>query len=310
MNLHESEFFFKTNSHEFQSIIITGARRSGKSLLGNILATCNEVEYSEEPYPIMSFPLAVKKGGMDMRFASMYLNTQVVQLFIESILLRNANFRVRDLSSIWTKKTPEKILNRITQVKTTAEAWDYIKRNNSSFVMTLPEVLPFLNIFDQALPRVKFINVVRNGFDVASDVAQKCWYTNDRFERPETSNCYRIYNDYRKWYLPWWVKHGDEDVFLNYNIYEKALYYWLAVNRTSSTSKVDQKNVLVVNYDDLVCNPMDQLRTIFKFASLEPAELSQSEIDKINKRPVLPERNNIDSELRKLIIDMNLKLGI
>jgi hypothetical protein len=96
--------FFESNSYEFPVAVITGVCRSGKSLLGNILATCQEVEYAEEPWAAMSFPLAISKGNMNKEFSATWLNSYIVELFSELILLRSANFRHQDLSSIWTKK--------------------------------------------------------------------------------------------------------------------------------------------------------------------------------------------------------------
>lgn len=306
----KKDIFFKTSAYEFPVTIITGVRRSGKSLLGNILATCEEAEYSEEPYPIMSLPIAIEKGEMNIDFASKLLNSYVVQLFIESILLRNANFRYNDLSSIWTKKTPEKIFNRMANVNTTAQAWNYIRSHNSSLVMTLPESMSFVDIWHQTIPRTKYIHVVRNGFDVASDVAKKLWFVNEKFKNPEVTDCYRLYNNKEKWYFPWWVGEGDEEKFLNYSNYEKGLYYWLSLQESSKIELLDNKKVLIVDYDKIVANPNDECKKVFDFLGLRQSELTQIQVDKTKVQVKQKKIKNIDNELKKSVEEMNVKLGV
>lgn len=295
---------------DFRSVFITGTRRAGKSLLGDILGTYQNVEYAEEPYPIMSFPSAIHFGSIEPQFGTTYLRSMIAQSLIECVLLRSANFRANDLSSIWRKKTPNEIFERMATLEGAADAWSYIKKNKVTFILTLPENMAFPQNLLQASPEASFIHVVRNGFDVANDVMRKQWFTLENLKTPRFSNLYYRYTNRESWFLPWWVTPGDEDRFLSYSEYERSLYYWVAQHRSSRLDELNNDRLFVVDYDRFVADPGFQIRRIQDSLQLTPGQLTNQELRKVELRLEKPRVSQIDKNLRDSVIEINTKLGI
>src|SRR5688572_28712661 len=87
--------------------VVTGAARSGKTLLGKVLGTCAHVEYLDEPWLPIVLSMAADQGNMPRALAEGLMRTYVYELLNDRILMRHANFRPSDLTSMWLQKSPE-----------------------------------------------------------------------------------------------------------------------------------------------------------------------------------------------------------
>ncbi|SVC77282.1 uncharacterized protein METZ01_LOCUS330136, partial [marine metagenome] len=170
-------FFYSTGDKlKYPIAVISGVSRSGKTLLGNLIATCPEAEYADEPWTGMALTIAANSGKIEKEFVSSMLSAYFFELFNDLVLLRNVNFRRKDQSSIWTKKTPEEIDMRLNNINTRSDVINFSKNNRSTLVVTLAECSPFVNIISSATNQAQMIHVVRDGFEVAWDVSEKNWF--------------------------------------------------------------------------------------------------------------------------------------
>jgi hypothetical protein len=197
-------------------------------------------------------------------------------------------------------------------VNTHAEAMRYIESHRSTLVMTLSESMPFLDIVDASIPRAKYIHVVRDGFEVAANIALKPWFDNDQLESPIHTYCYRLC-DYKgkKYHIPWWVGDGDEYMFLEYSNYEKGLYYWLSLMKQSKIHQFQQNNkILVMDYNYIVNNPQVEFNKAFDFLNLIPDDLTQLQISKVKPQPSISQPTLNNQSLMKEVQEMNEKIGV
>ena len=91
--------------YNFRTAIITGACRSGKTTLGTLLATCNNVENAEEPWTAKILPLLANLKGLNKDLAKDIFLNFVTEFCNETILLRTVSFRPDDASTILNQKT-------------------------------------------------------------------------------------------------------------------------------------------------------------------------------------------------------------
>lgn len=142
----------------FETAIITGACRSGKTTFGNLIATASYVEKAEEPWTAKVLPLVTGLGLIDERVGKeMFLNF-VTLYFSNMILLRRANFRMDDISSIWTIKSPEEIFFRLTMPRSRSDLEDFIKKHSPLFLLNLTQVVPFVSFFFEVMPKTKLMH--------------------------------------------------------------------------------------------------------------------------------------------------------
>lgn len=304
--------FFGINNLYFPVTVITGVCRSGKTLLGNLLATCSNVEYADEPYTAMMLPMVAYTEKLDLEFAKGWLASYLAELFNDLILLRRANFRPEDLSSIWTKKPPVEIFERLTRINTRDEAARYAKENGSKLIVILSECMPFVGFILEAIPGVKIVHVVREGHAVARDVERKKWFSDGQLLNPKMAQLYRPYSySGATWYLPWWVDHGEEDYFLSLSDYERGLYYWCSLMAKGLMALREcVGNEILVRFEDLVASPQQEFNRIIESLGLVPGSLSNmkiSEIRPISRHVTLLPAN--DLELQKRVQEILHKVG-
>jgi hypothetical protein len=271
------------------TVVITGVCRSGKTTIGNILATCNEVEYVDEPVLVMQLPIVAKTEHIDKKFALSWMYTNVLELMNDTILLRNANFRPKDLSSIWNKKGADEIFERLININSRQEARELAAKNKSSLVLTLSQTMPFMDFITEAIPGVKVVHVVRNPFKVAADVVKKGWFSDQQLINPIMPDMYVNFN-YKNslWYLPWWVDEGEYDYFIELSENERALYYWWSLISKGQIimQKLNQQPI-VVKYDDFLLNPYHQFELLseklgFTYCSLTKQKLNEIDSSNVN----------------------------
>lgn len=285
----------------FKTAIITGVCRSGKTTLGNLLATYKNVEHAEEPWTLNLLPTMIKMGVIKRKIGAEMFNAYLHELMVHTVLLRQANFRPGDLSAIWTKKPEKEILSRLINLKTRADVLNFVKKNKSVFLLIMPESLLFNlpAIFD-AVPDAKIIHVVRKGTDVAHLLSGKEWLSDKQLTRPPHARIY--YETIRRsypFYLPCWIKLKDAERFIASSEYERGLLYWCSLmeNMIESLKKSDnKKRCMTVKFEDLVANPGKTTEKAAAFLNVKPSSMTGPILREVKNYkniraevPVLPE---------------------
>lgn len=287
----------------FKTAIISGACRSGKTTLGNILGTCANVENVEEPWTAKLLPLVTGLGLMDEAIGKEMFIAYVAELYIEIIFLRRANFRPGDLSCIWAQKDHEEVYARLTELNTRLDVKKYTEKNNPLLLLNLTEVVPFLQFLFDAMPKSKLIYVIRNGKDVALDCLNKRWFSDKQLLSPIKALPYQKYK-YKNniWHLPWWISSGDEDLFISYSEYERCLYYWCQTVESGYKLVNEMRingNCVSVHYEDLIKKTLDTTILVAEFLGSKMTPKTEYAIAKLKLRT--PKINN-----QEIIIDKNL----
>lgn len=299
----EKSFFIGIKERKFPLVVITGVCRSGKTLLGNILATCQEAEYSDEPYTPMLLPMIVKSGKIDQEFAVRWMGAILSELFNDLLLLRAGNFRPGDLSSIWSKKSPEEISNRLINLQTRKDAADYAKQNNSQLVVTLSECIPFIDFLIKAMPKAKIVHVVRDPYNVAADVVKKKWFSDEQLKNPLMAQLYCLFNNSGStWHLPWWVNDEEYDYFLQLGEFERGVYYWWSlVDKGLQAVDAAGCREILVRYEDMIRQPQQVFDHLFELVDLTPGSLTDQKLQEIRSDHIslIPQR--IDHTLENRI---------
>ncbi len=273
-------------------IIITGACRSGKTTLGNVLASCPQVEYADEPYTGMLLPMVSGTGLINNNIAKSWMKVYLRELFNDLVLLRRANFRKQDLSSIWEKKEKEEITYRMNNLNSRKDVDDYIARKNLRLVVTLTECFPFLMFMDSALNNPSFIHVVRNGYDVAIDLEKKKWFSDEQLIEPVNAQLYIPYQwKGSSWHIPWWVDREDFNFFLNLNLFDRGIYYWCSLMEKSLRSLSEySREFIQVKYEDLVTKPASIMEDIIDRFNFTKGVQTMNQLKKLQERSVASER--------------------
>ena len=267
-------------------VIITGAGRSGKTLVGNLLGSCHNVEHLDEPWLPMTLPVLAGQGALTHTLAIDMFRASVVELWYDRLLMRHVNFRPADLSSIWRQKGPEEIMSRLVGLYSREDVRRYANVNRPSLVLTLTNTLPYLDFFHEALPGCRIIHVVREGVDVAVAVARKGWLSDEELLDPKNAQPYRPY--YRSqssnvYYLPWWLEEGQEELFLGLSEFERGLLYWRRLMELLEDQAVGRTadSPLVVKLADVVDRPQETIQSLLESLGFTETEFTHGLLSKV-----------------------------
>lgn len=267
------QFCFSPQPIEFNIVIITGVCRSGKTLAARLIGSMSNVEYVDEPWLQETLPLMPYLGYMERTAARHTMMASTFELMNDIILYRQGNFRPSDLSTVWNVKEPAEIFHRLVELQSRDDVKGYVAAHNSTLVLVAADTVPFIDFFYEAFPACKVIHVVRDGFAVAADIESKQWYTTQTLRSPGGNVPYRLFQaaaPAETFYIPWWVRPGDEARFLQTSAYEQGLYYWqriLEINkqerREIQQAQADQ--FLTVRYEDIVGAADDTVSLLARF---------------------------------------------
>jgi hypothetical protein len=258
-------FGFRPTELGFSVVILTGACRSGKTSLGQLLATLEHTDHVEEPWLPLTLPSLVQTELVDREVARALLRAAVHELQNHTVLLRGANLRPSDDSSVWQTKSAEEIFDRLHGLRTRADVRAYNAEHRPVLVLNLAETQASARFFVEALPEARVIHVVRDGREVAHEMMKKSWYSSAELARPLNNQVYRRYvpaGGAAPVYLPWWLPEDRSEAFLAGSPWARAVMYWTWV-MTSGADELDAlaaerpDALLQVRYDELLARPLD-----------------------------------------------------
>lgn len=284
VSLNQYHMYAGMQHMNFRVAIITGVSRSGKTLLGQLLGSMRNVEHVDEPWLPMMLPVMQGKGLIDREVAKTLLQSFTEELFNDTILLRRANFRPLDRSSIWTCKGAQEIFPRLVNLHSRDDVRRYVRENDSVLLYNLAETIPFLSFLVEAFPHCKIIHVVRNGLDVALAAADKQWFSDAQLKNPLNNQVFKLYQSIdrsSKYHLPWWLQEEDTELFLSMGDFARGLCYWRSLLEQSQEQIAELKAAHPhiyheVKYEELVRSPVQILNNIATFLDVAPSEQTAS----------------------------------
>ena len=278
------------------------------------MATCDTVEHADEPWLPMILPMMVDQQLIHEDIAREMFKTYTCELLNDMILLRNANFRHHDLSSIWNQKMAVDIFNRIFELKNRSDVALFIQKYNPLLLYNLAETLPFVKFFINTLPNCKFLFVVRKGLEVAQEVREKRWFSDEQLLHPINAQIYHPFKYKDKTYhLPWWVQIHESEMFIHFSDLERAMYYWCVLMEKGLLvfDTVPNDSYTFIKYESLVSDPKHVLKLTTEYLNIKPNPLTQMTLSKIckSKNLYFLKRTNVPHQLRDRIFALYHRFG-
>lgn len=269
-------------SLKFRVAVITGVCRSGKTLFGNLLATAKYVEHTDEPWLPMNLPVTAGLKMIDSSLCREMFVSCTVELVNAMILLRQANFRKNDLSSIWKQKTKSEINHRLNDLYSRSDVRQFASQNNPLLLYNLAETIPHITFVTDIFDKCKVIHLIRKGLDVARETVDKKWFCDKQLLQPSNTLIYYGFKYKKKvWNLPWWVDSGDERKFINYSDFERGIYYWCSLIEKSIKpigNLVKGNRYMVVRFEDFLIKPAKVIDKAMAFLEIEKTLLTKKRL--------------------------------
>lgn len=316
-----SQYAFVAGSIELKLpiYVIAGAARSGKTLLGKILGTCSNVEYLDEPWLPIVLAAAAGIGSIPSFLAESLVRTYVYELLNDRILLRHANFRPSDLTSMWLQKSPEEIVSRLILLRTRDDVRRHIREKKTSLVINLTDSLPYADLIESCFPGCHIIHVVNDGWAVAHEVLKKRWFSDGQLEQPTLGQLYRVYRRARSnktFYMSVWVETGQEEKFIRHSEYARSLQYWRRTMEMSlsAIARLQKGKTFHAYYlPRLLADPSTEFRRLIEQFGFRPTEQTDRMLEGLVYTAFTPARHllrSISAEDRRAVEDVQRKLKL
>ncbi|MBN9048429.1 MAG: sulfotransferase [Rhizobiales bacterium] len=255
------------------TIVISGAPRSGTTLLGRLVSTMANVEYHYEPPTFWMICGLLAMKAVDPQAAEWLLRFYLhEELLCESVSGRRANLRPTDDSLVLNSIHWPDLMHRMTTVRNRDDALRYIAEKGSRLAIKMPSVIDAMPLIAQALPRSQYIIIVRNGWDVVASVKKKGWLSDEGLK-----NNYYPYKMVDGIRVPHLVEDEHAQDWIQWSAVTRACYLW---RRDTEFSQAVQKSdfkgrVFFMPYEKLISTPEKTLGEVSQFISADFTDLTK-----------------------------------
>ena len=255
------------------TIIITGAARSGTTILGKIIHSFKNVEYAFEP-PILVSLFSLIYVISEQNWKLLYETYLYEDFLLNALAGRNLNCNRVDDSSIYKVKKESEIKNRQSISLSKIEAENSMLSHQIAWKM--PDIVPFVPKLKEYYPKTKVIAITRRAPEVIISLVEKKWHTIETLNKQNLIWPNRFINSIR---IPFWVKKEDDILWFEMNELDRCAYHYLRMNEAIK----DIPNCKIIKYDELITNPSGTMEKLSKEFQLSWGEKTD-EIIRVVKR--------------------------
>ena len=270
------KLFIGSQKFVYKLVFVVGTNRAGKSLLCRFLNSTGSYEWIHEPYSLQQSIIAYDLCGD--RDKNLYKNIAIGTLgenINDRILLRNANFRFGEVTSIYDHLSSDDIFFRLHTLRSRVDVAEYINKRNIIFIVDLPNLLWHLSAVKKIFPDAYIVHVVRNGDAVAYDIARKGWYTSEQIKKDGLGSDLCYYFDGLK--LPWWLPTKYRKLFIDGSEELRSYLYWIISMQYLEETYVNE----TIKYEDFVNKGVDCFNKTSIFSDINLTPKSYEVLEKI-----------------------------
>ena len=237
-------------------VIITGPARSGTSILGKILASCNKTEYWYEPETFQYIATIYNKISKEVwhKLYSRYVTENLLRL----ITGRSINLKKNENSSISSYKSQKEINSKLKNNLSELDLENFIKKNQIRLVIKSPnlELKQLVKIFT----KYKIVFTIRDHYEVINSIIKRNWFKGRNYLKTFLPPV-KIMNKYypiwmKKKYLKYWSGSNEET--------KCAIYILCCYEEVKNL-----KGVIYYNYEDSINFPKKTASRLIKKLGLK-----------------------------------------
>lgn len=255
-----------------RAVFVTGPARSGTSLLGNLLHSCEGCELAFEPPTLLQILAAMTDEPQDeiLRAIEAYLTED---LLLGSLSGRSLNLRRRDESSAWKGKGAAEIEKRLQAGSRKSDLLELA--GMSRLIVKVPDVVPKVRTLCRTFKGATAVVVVRDPIDTIVSWLSRGW-----LGQPDLEHGQRVWPVYRTHFgsIPHFIVPEDQPAFGSASECDRVAIH---LERTFRTL-LDAQDSRVVIYDELVMSPRQVVERLCRELGLVRTERTDTLIAEIH----------------------------
>jgi hypothetical protein len=296
------------------SLIITGVARSGTSLVGKLIGSLKGIEYQYEPPTLKGISSLYVSGQLDTSTAKILLTIYLSEdLLLEAVQGRRANLRPSDYSMALNTISWPDLAHRWQELGNRDDALEWIKKNNLRLAVKIPNVIDSFELFNQVIPELQVVLVLRDGRDVVQSILDKKWMTDDSLKREMWP--YSNFQDEIP--VPYWVSKTKHEEWPHMTPSTRACMMWSYYSSIGHNLFINNSTSLIttVRYEDLVRYPSKTINSLSDKLGHDITGLTQDNLTDVEKRGYTyqeksaPFESKVKSDVFNRFLSINSKWG-
>ena len=275
--------------HLAQEIVfVDGLWGCGKTMMSPIVAALDRVELLSYAYELEQICSLYSLKKISLEVAELMAKYLTDLKLYNTMMSRDLNFRVSDLSSALNDSNPQKYIKRLFD-KGDEDIPEKIIKQKPILNFASHHLLAFSEpVFSALGEKVVFLEVVRHPLYMVKQIALNM----ERLINNVRS--FSLYFEYKNQTLPSYV-HGWEDLFIESNNMDKAIHYIdQLTNKTEKVKNNYRNQILTVPFERFTINPDEFLPEIEKLLGTKSTQLT---LEMMRKQKVPREKYSDGIEL-------------
>lgn len=243
------------------TVVITGAARSGTTVMGSLIHTLDRVEYLFEPPMLYGlFSIIDKLDPALWRY--LYATYLFEDFLMDALAGRRMNLNKYDDSSIYKAKLDADIANRLESQYRRADL--FAQTFGRVIAYKMPDILPFLMQLQIYYPKSRTIIMFREPEAVVDSIRTKGWFApHMRLSTVLQGPWSSLSPD-----VPFWVPPGAITRWLESSEIERCYLYYLWMYETLLL--LDPQRYCLVDYDEFTKEPVQQFQRVIDYLNAKP----------------------------------------
>lgn len=253
-------------------LLLAGARRTGTSLMANLLYSTEPVELSFEPPALRAlFPLLGQIPDAQWRYL---FDAYLFEDFLVGALAgRRLNFNRNDDSSVYSALDGAEIDRRLAKGHRQVELVPAATNRWATF--KLPDVNPYLADFRRVAPDHTVLVMLRNPNSILHSLLRMEWLTDQRLGGVSADWPHRRIHPVP---APHWIEDAYLDDWTGWSPLDRCCYYYCRMYEPV----VEIPDVHVISFDAFVADAERQFTSLIDGLGLVPGARTRALLDSIH----------------------------
>lgn len=255
-----------------KGIFLTGATRTGTTMLGSIVYSLQDVEYAEEP-PMLYVLLPLIREMPKETFKILYETALFEDHMMPAIAGRRINVNRFDQSSVYNSKSESEVQKRLEKSYRRLEQFPLAQKRHCACKMV--EILRYVDTLLDYYPEMRTVLTIRKPESVIASMLEREWFSDKQLK-----------GNSGKWFfkknmsanVPIWLDDNEEaDAFMKANEVERCCRYYIKEYRPflNAWEGLKDKKIVKFDYDEFVQDPHGMFKRLSDWLGCAYGDLTE-----------------------------------
>ena len=284
-------------------LLVSGPGRSGTSIFGKLIASCQNVEYKYDP-PLLHTLYALLGKIPDEEWKLIHDTYLYEEILLGCLSGRALNTNQADVSSVYNYLPETEVDRRLAATLSRSDCESACMNEKSLITYKLVDIVKYIPKVKELYPHLKVLVMRRKMIPTISSLMRKAWFASSP-NGQQSSQGYP-FSKYPAQgsttiHVPYWVESSHAEWWSEASEIERCVYYYL------TNTPDDGEHSCIVDYEYLLSNPDDCLGSICEKTGLVYGQKTELLIKSVHPQSSSLKDQEYDYFMKQHDIDSAIK---